>query len=201
MYSSDWFSQNIKNWEKWLSELKGKPNLRFLEIGCFEGRATVWLLENILTGENCSIDTIDMFGGGMEDGDKGAFYNSEASRNYEENIKPFPDKVYTHVGMSQVILRRYFNVGETKDKDVFDFIYIDGSHRSAEVLEDTVLAWRLLKDGGVMVWDDYGLKRYSDSLMNPSVGIDAFLRVFEGKYQLVSKGYQICIRKVALSPK
>lgn len=189
MFSTDWFSQNIRNWTKWLAEFKGRDNLSFLEIGCFEGRATVWLLENILTGSNSWIHTIDMFEGGMEDGTKGAYFNRDVQKNYNENIKPFGNKVVTYKGKSFDILTKEIWC------DNYNFIYIDGSHRSIEVLEDSVLAWKKLCSGGIMVWDDYGLKRYKDALDNPTVGIDAFLQVYYGKYTVISKGYQVCIRK------
>jgi len=38
----------------------------------------------------------------------------------------------------------------------FDFIYIDGDHSSSQVLTDAVLAFRLLRTGGIMAFDDYG---------------------------------------------
>lgn len=190
-YSVDWFSQFIPQWNVILKDLKGKPNLHFLEIGCFEGKATVWLLENILTGKNSHIDTIDMFGGGMEDGDKGAFFTSSAFKNYEENIKPFDImKVVTHQGKSQEILRLMGN------KPIFDFVYIDGSHRSPEVLEDSVLSWRLLKSGGILIWDDYGLQRYKNPLDNPKPAIDSFLSIYKKQYKLIQSKYQVAIRKI-----
>lgn len=37
----------------------------------------------------------------------------------------------------------------------FDWIYIDGDHEYEGVKRDTELAWPLLNEGGVMVWDDY----------------------------------------------
>lgn len=32
-------------------------------------------------------------------------------------------------------------------------VYIDGSHWAKDVLTDAVMAWRLLKEGGVMILD------------------------------------------------
>jgi hypothetical protein len=57
----DWFSNNIPLWSKVLRKFKGKPNLLFLEIGCFEGKATLWLLENILTHPTSKIVVVDTF--------------------------------------------------------------------------------------------------------------------------------------------
>jgi len=41
------------------------------------------------------------------------------------------------------------------EEPTFDFIYIDGDHTAEGVLQDAVLAWRLLKAGGIMAFDDY----------------------------------------------
>lgn len=38
---------------------------------------------------------------------------------------------------------------------IFDWIYIDGLHDYQGVLNDFEASWRLLKPGGVMVFDDY----------------------------------------------
>jgi hypothetical protein len=192
MFTADWFSQNIKNWEKWLGHLKGKDDLTFMEIGCFEGQATRWLMENILTGVNPLMIVVDTFEGGMEAGEKGAFYTETAEQNFIENLKAFKKNIIMYKGISQEVLRTDDFKGTMTG---YDFIYIDGSHRSAEVLEDSIHAFRLLKKGGVMIWDDYGLNRYPDKLQNPKMGIDAFIAIFEGKFEVISKGYQVCIRK------
>src|SRR5262245_2089799 len=60
-FTRDWFSHNIECWQRWLAEFNGKPRIRALEIGSFEGRSTTWLLENVLTGETSHIDCIDPF--------------------------------------------------------------------------------------------------------------------------------------------
>lgn len=188
-YSADWFSQNIPHWEWCLAKFKGKPNLTFLEIGCFEGKATVWLLKNILTDPTSHIIVIDTFDGGQEAGSKKVFYNPKVEQYFKENIAPYHNKVTTMKGLSQGIVRGF-------DADILDFVYIDGSHRAVEVLEDSVYSWLCLKKGGIIIWDDYGLKRYSDPKENPKMAIDHFLEVYAGKYKMISKKYQVCIEKL-----
>ena len=61
-FRSAWddFTPNVPSWKYYLSDkFKDKPNLNFLELGTAQGRATVWLLEEILTGKNCTITTVD----------------------------------------------------------------------------------------------------------------------------------------------
>ena len=37
----------------------------------------------------------------------------------------------------------------------FDLVYVDGSHLAADVLQDAVLSFRLLRSGGLLIFDDY----------------------------------------------
>jgi hypothetical protein len=61
-FNYGWFDVVAKgNFEKFLSPLAGKPNLNFLEIGCFEGRGTDWNLTNILTDPTSKITVVDPF--------------------------------------------------------------------------------------------------------------------------------------------
>ncbi|WP_162666955.1 class I SAM-dependent methyltransferase [Gemmata massiliana] len=61
-FTEDWFAYNVPVWARVLAPLVGKP-VRALEIGVFEGRSTVWLLENVLTHPDVSLTWTDTFGG------------------------------------------------------------------------------------------------------------------------------------------
>src|SRR5689334_22074915 len=41
---------------------------------------------------------------------------------------------------------------------VVDVIYVDGSHARNDVIVDSILAWRLLRPDGLMIWDDYNME-------------------------------------------
>lgn len=188
-FTKDWFSGNGKDWIKWLDRFIGKPNLHFLEIGCFEGRATIWLLEHILTNETCKITAIDTFEGSFEHKVR-KFDVSNMYENLLENIEPYKNKVIVEKGNSQIVLRKF-------EPNSYNFIYVDGSHMACDVLEDTLLSWRLLKVGGVLIWDDYSWgQEFKDRLKTPRIAIDAFLEIFKGQYQVVSRDRQICIVKI-----
>ena len=62
-FTRDWFGPNVELWRRAFAKLVGLPDLAFLEIGAFEGRATCWLLANVLTGTNARIHCIDPFAG------------------------------------------------------------------------------------------------------------------------------------------
>jgi len=194
-FKFDWFSGNIPNWTKFLERFKGKPNLVFLEIGCFEGKATTWLLENILTDPTSKIVTLDTFEGGMDHKDLGveALGIPTLEARFKENLGSYiaQGQVFLYKGLSQELLRDKV----TKQFKEFDFVYVDGSHVACDVLEDAILSFRLLKKDGILIFDDYGWTVYPQLQFNPKMGIDAFLDCFIGQYNLLLKEYQVVIQK------
>lgn len=189
-FKYDWFSHNIPRWKRYLDHLVNKPNVKILEIGCFEGRATTWLLENVLTHKTSKITVVDTFIGGMENIDHGDDINNLKTR-FIKNISKWREKVDIKSGYSYEVLRKI------SVKPVFDFVYIDGSHMAKDVLEDAILSWRLLKVGGILTFDDYrDWNFYKDKILCPKLGISSFLKVYKNQYEVVDVDYQIAIRKL-----
>ncbi len=91
------------------------------------------------------------------------------------------------------IKRGYSNIEVPLFKDnFFDIIYIDGNHEPEYVLEDAVLCFRKLKNGGIMIFDDYGWG-------GPDLtkrGIDGFLNGYHKKITILGeRETQVFIRK------
>ncbi|MCK5017781.1 MAG: class I SAM-dependent methyltransferase [Candidatus Peribacteraceae bacterium] len=196
-YTQDWFDRCIPVWKKYLSEFYDKPNLKFLEIGSYEGRSTCWLLDNILTAEGSTIHCFDLFEGCAAQGVwSEELYNrydmSGVLVNFLNNTDVYGNKVKLHIGVSQRLLRGLGGDAE------YDFVYVDGSHIASDVLEDTVLAFRLLKSGGIMILDDYTWEFFDSPLRHPKLGIDAFLSVYECQYEILHKDQQIILRKTGV---
>ena len=83
-----------------------------------------------------------------------------------------------------------------------DFIYIDGSHQAADVLSDAVLAFKLLKVGGHLVFDDYiwseTLPYGQDPVRCPKPAIDAFTTLYCRRLQILEAPlWQLYVRKTA----
>ena len=188
IFTVDWFSRNIPAWTHYLKELKNKPNLNFLEIGSFQGRSTVWLLENILTDDTSKITCIDTFEGSEEHITNFSEHIKNLYDVFMHNISKFKDKIIIKKNKSQIILKQLI--------ETYDFIYIDGDHKASSVLEDAVLSFSLLKSGGIMIFDDYlwfAMKKYID---NPKSAIDAFLEIYSDKINILFKDYQVIIEKI-----
>lgn len=64
-FTTNWFKPNLSQWQRLVEEFSTKQ-VNGLEIGCFEGRSAVWILENICTHPNSKLTTIDTFEGSPE---------------------------------------------------------------------------------------------------------------------------------------
>ncbi len=58
-FTADWFSSHIPHWERLLRPLAGQP-IQALEIGSYEGRSAVWLLQEILTHPESRLTCVDI---------------------------------------------------------------------------------------------------------------------------------------------
>jgi predicted O-methyltransferase YrrM len=185
-FTKDWVSKNIRWWTTYLSKFKDKP-IKILEIGCFEGLATLWFIKNILTHKDSKITCVDLFDFG-EDVHLRGYDFSNVKSIFIENTNIFADKVRLIQGDSKVVVRRLV--------DKFDIIYVDGSHTAYDTLRDAILSWDLLKVGGIMMFDDYEWGKGANEIYTPKLGINSFLRVFKGQYKLLHQDYQVIIEKV-----
>ena len=175
IFTADWFSSNIPSFWKHLKSLQGTA-CSILEIGCFEGRASTWLLQNIATSPDSRLLCLDC----------------NAQPLLSPNIKQAGGEKRTEFrrGISRETLR-------TLPLATYDFIYIDGGHGSTDVLEDAVLSFRLAKPGAIIAFDDY---LWNDPQHNqngvPKPAIDAFLSLYAKKLQVLESNYQIWLRKL-----
>lgn len=189
-FTQDWFSHNIPNFQHIKGELKGVE--RILEIGCFEGRATCWMLENMLS-DGGKMYVIDTFKGsdehtGLDLGGMRATFDANVAevKKPDQVVRVYEGHSYDELG--QLAYKRF--------QEFFDFIYIDGSHRAPDVLTDACMAFPLLKTGGVMLFDDYMWMAMPGITNQPKLAIDAFTTVFSDKAIIRMTGYQLAVQKI-----
>lgn len=187
--NDDYSHGQAVRWTKWIGHLAGQPNLHFLEIGSYEGASARWFLKNILTGSGSDIVCVDTWRGGE---DMARFEDDTLIDTFRRNIEPWKDRVVMLRDDSRHAMRTNLDI-----TDHFDVAYIDGGHTAANVLVDSVLTWQTLKVGGICIWDDYLWELWNDPIRQPKMGIDAFLQCYQGKYELIAKEWQVCVKRTA----
>jgi predicted O-methyltransferase YrrM len=200
-YSVDWFSWAIPGWQSLFSQMSDVAKV--LEIGSYEGKSAVWLIENVFReGGTGDLYCIDTWEGGVEH-DPAAM--AAVEQRFLHNIALAQSRsrsqVDIHVlkGTSASHLARLLADGNAGS---FDAVHVDGSHRCPDVLSDLVLSFALLRAGGLMICDDYvwSLEEHgSEDLLNqPKLAIDSFVNCYLRKLSLKGVNYrQIYLLKTA----
>ena len=161
----DWVSHHTAAWRRWLNHLVGRDDSHIVEIGCLEGRSAIWLLDNVLTGQGCTLTTIDPWLN-----ERFHEWNvREIEANARANLEP-----YIEAGRCQILRGLSSDILPTMPTAMYDGVYIDGDHSALGCLTDLVLAWPLLRPGGVVWLDDY---LWGDhDWCTPRTAIEAFRR-------------------------
>jgi len=190
-YTKDWFSWSPGVWEQLIPHLPARKN--FLEIGSFEGRSAVWIVQYMMEdgGELICVDTWE--GGAEHVNGEMSGAEDRFKHNIDLIIGNFVDRDVQPIKSTSVdALGNLISY-----KKQFDFIYIDGSHLAKDVLTDACMAWPLLKSKGFMVFDDYLWKPQGFTLLQrPKVAVDTFVNMFEDEIAIAHFGYQLIVRKL-----
>jgi len=90
---------------------------------------------------------------------------------------------------------------------------VDGDHHAPSVIQDGILSWKILKTGGILLFDDFRMvvsdqyfyishkefETFKDNgcmWIHPREGIASFLNLYKGQYKEFIDNYQIGIQKI-----
>ena len=166
-YTTDWNPSCRYSWLSLLNTFKDKTNLQFLEIGCWEGRTTNWLLDNFLTHISSKITVIDTFKGSEEEPGMRNQDLLTIRERFNHNTSAHSKKINVLEGFSNHRLK------ELGNEPLYDFVFIDGTHTS-------------------YMWINHDSTSPTDS---PKLGIDSFLENYCDFYKILDKKVQVTIQK------
>ena len=176
-FSIDIFSHRIPLWTKQLKPLQGKL-VKVLEVGCYQGMSSCWLLDCLLTHPDSHLTCVDSRFDGK-------FRQNISSTGAESKVTFARGK--SHQQLAELTPNSY------------DLINLqDRCKMSQHVEKNAQLAWQLLKPGGLIIFSAYGWRNPRDSQQNPKAGIDRFLASVEKQWQTVHlspPAFQLIIRK------
>ena len=175
----NWFRLNHtdEQFSRHLLSFVGQPKLRFLQIGVYAGDATMWLFRHVLTHPTSILYDVDPW---IVDPDDEWDDMVPGQRLGAEELYDRRTSLLRAKGrIRKVALTSGEFFAQWTDAD-FDFAYVDGNHAARNALEDGIDAFRRLKLGGLLAFDDYGWRHpvRPGTLAEPTVAIDAFLTVY-----------------------
>ena len=183
-FSNKWFLNNFEIFNYFLPENKNEK-FNYLEIGCFEGLSSFYVLSQFKFVNAYFVDIWDEPNKNSKSltGD----FN-KVEKLFDENLSKFN---FTKIKDDSVIsmrklLRKNMN---------FDFIYIDGSHNGEDILSDAIEAFKILKKGGLIFFDDF-LQYELNRKIQSYVGIEKFLELYFNDLQIVFFQNNLVVKKI-----
>lgn len=189
------WNRNIPFFEHEIKPLIRGQDIKILEIGSYQGASTRWMLDNLATHPQSEMWCIDVWEETPQH--EGADFQ-QVEALFDQQIAPHSSKVKKLKGdsWSQLI-----GLNNRPSKPEFDLIYIDGDHSAQGVIQDLVLSWPLLLEGGIVVCDDYvwkenleawrlGFRDYGSPLETPKMAIDAFTLIYSNRIRHWMSYYQ-----------
>ncbi len=182
----DLFSNNIPSWlhifEKF--SLKNKE-LEFLEIGSFEGRSSCFILRNLKKIHLTCVDTFKPLHE-LQDNNNAKF--DRVFENFKKNTFGFSERLTIEKQKSSDFF--------LKNRKQFDLMFIDGSHEYEDVKNDAEAAFKIIKNNGIIIFDDF-LWHYKQNMKSSiTFAIIEFLHKNKKNLKILYSNYQIMVKKV-----
>lgn len=198
VFQHNWFNHLTgKLWAEYL--MRYKPSIsRYLECGVAEGQSMLWVLKNLLddkpegyaVGVDPFLDARSWHSGegdahranavgnltALLGGKPVSFTNGMYLWGIRADGKERPVICELHQQPSQAYLKI--------EHREFDMAYVDGNHEAPKAMLDILLCFGLLREGGLLVVDDY--ERYMRGGM-PQVrpAVNAFMSTHRGYFDVV----------------
>ena len=188
-YTFEFMNAFTPNINMWLSFFKKRKllnkNLKYLEIGSFEGRSSVFILENLQNAQCFFVDPFESYEELKRTPGQSNF--SKIYNNFLKNIKNFESRTNVYKGTSN----SFFN----QNQDKFDLIYVDGSHFGEDVYLDAINSFNALNNKGYIIFDDLFFFLFDTIYENPLGGIFKFLVEYKKQLKITYVSNQLIIQK------
>jgi len=177
----DWFSMNIKIWEKLV--INKIRHINYLEIGSFEGRSVVFVGE--LKNTN-SISAVDTWEGSNEHNNISMI---KVFENFKKNINILNK---SNIKFFKTTSDNFFK----NNKNFYNLIYIDGNHEYTQLKKDFANSLNCIEKNGYIICDDFKWFVYQDIGKNPMKAILEVYDKYKKELSIEFINYQIIFKKI-----
>ena len=182
-FSNKWFLNNFDIFNFFLPKDKNSK-FDYLEVGCFEGLSSFFVLSEYKAINAILLDIWDM----PNPNSKTLSHNfNSIEKAFDNNLSGFN---FTKIKDDSVVaMRKLF-----KQNKSFDFIYIDGSHNGEDILSDAIEAFKILKKEGLIFFDDF-LQHDKNRALQSYEGIEKFLTLYSSYIKIEYFQNNLVVRK------
>ena len=182
-FSNKWFLNNFDIFNFFLPKEKNSK-FDYLEVGCFEGLSSFFVLSEYKAVNAILLDIWDM----PNPNSKTLSHNfNSIEKAFDNNLSGFN---FTKIKDDSVVaMRKLF-----KQNKSFDFIYIDGSHNGEDILSDAIEAFKILKKEGLIFFDDF-LQHDKNRALQSYDGIEKFLNLYSNYLKIEYFQNNLVVRK------
>ena len=182
-FSNKWFLNNFDIFNFFLPKEKNSK-FDYLEVGCFEGLSSFFVLSEYKAVNAILLDIWDM----PNPNSKTLSHNfNSIEKAFDNNLSGFN---FTKIKDDSVVaMRKLF-----KQNKSFDFIYIDGSHNGEDILSDAIEAFKILKKEGLIFFDDF-LQHDKNRALQSYEGIEKFLTLYSSYLKIEYFQNNLIVRK------
>ena len=171
-FSTYWFLNNYKIIGSFLP-IDRNENFNYLEIGSFEGLSSLFILSY---WKNANVTCVDTWETSKDESQFLDFNFQTVEKKFDTNLKDFLFRKIKNT--SEIAFK------ELKQRDSFDYIYIDGSHNGIDIYNDALASFNILKVGGIIIFDDI-TNIYQEIEMQPHDAFEKFYILYKRKIKIL----------------
>jgi len=141
------------------------PGSHFIEVGAWKGQTAALMASLIqVSGKKIYFDVVDTWEGSDEEvhSEDQDVVNGTLLESFLHYTKPFKNIIHP-VKLNSIEASKNYN------NESIDFIFLDASHKTEDVIND-IEAWiPKLKQGGILIGDDYDWDSVKEAVLNSLV--------------------------------
>ena len=171
-FSTYWFLNNHNIIGSFLP-LDQNETFNYLEIGSFEGLSSFFILSY---WKNANVTCIDTWETSKDDSQILDFNFEDVEKKFDKNLKDF--------SLRKIKSTSEMAFKQLKERDSFDYIYIDGSHNGIDIFNDALASFKILNVGGIIIFDDIN-NIYNEIEMQPHDAFEKFYTLYKKKIKIL----------------
>ena len=182
-FTTFWFLNNLKVFDYFLPADQNKK-FNYLEIGCFEGMSTLYILNYY---KNSNVYCVDVWKNTKENKNFLQYNFEKIEKNFDDNLINF--NFNKNKKDSITAIREYY-----QSNIKFDYIYIDGSHIGTDILIDAIESYKILNNNGILIFDDIDVS-VKNKILNPINAVKIFCKLFKNSLNILYFKRLVVIKK------